>query len=56
MVDKATLLTEEKFTILTEKIITGTLDEPQKNLSNVISGTFEISKLEISELQKKSTD
>ena len=53
MVDEATLWTEEKLTTLTEKIIMRALDEQQKNLLNIISGNFEISKQQIGELKKE---
>ena len=43
-VDEATLWTEETLTKIIEKIITRKLDEQQKNLLNIISGNFEISK------------
>ena len=39
--------------ILIDKIITRALDEQQKDLFNIISGTFEISKQQISELIKE---
>ena len=42
MAGKAILLTEEKLKTLIEKIITRALDEHQRNLSNIISGNFEI--------------
>ena len=54
MADKATLWTEEKLTTLTEKIILRALDEQQKNLFNIISGNFEISKQQIAELKKEN--
>ena len=54
MADKATLWTEEKLTTLIEKIILRALDEQQKNLFNVISGNFEISKQQIAELKKEN--
>ena len=53
MADKATLWTEEKLTTLIEKIVTRALDEQQKNLFNIISGNFEISKQQIAELKKE---
>ena len=53
MADEATLWTEEKLTTLIEKIITRALDEQQKNLFNIISGNFEISKQQIAELKKE---
>ena len=40
-------------TTLIEKIITRALDEQQKNLFNIISGNFEISKQQIAELKKE---
>ena len=43
----------ENLTILIDKIITRALDEQQKNLFNIISGTFEISKQQMSELIKE---
>ena len=39
-------------TILIDKIITRALDEQQKNLFNIISGTFEISKQQIKEINE----
>ena len=53
MADEATLWTEEKLTTVIEKIITRALDEQQKSLFNIISGNFEISKQQISELKKE---
>ena len=53
MVDQATLWTEEKLTTLIEKIITRAVDEQQKNLLNIISGSFELSKQQIAELKKE---
>ena len=53
MADEATLSTEEKLTTFIEKIITRALDEQQKNLCNIISGNFEISKQQIAELKQK---
>ena len=50
---RSTTWTEEKLTTLVEKIITRAIDEQQKNLFNIISGDFEISKQQISELKKK---
>ena len=44
MADEATLWTEEKLTTLIAKKITRALDEQQKNLFNITSGNFEISK------------
>ena len=52
MADEATLWTEEKSTTLTEKIITRALDEQQKNLFNIISVNFKISKHQIADLKK----
>ena len=40
-------------TILIEKIITKALDEQQRNLFNIISGNFEISKQQIAEVKKE---
>ena len=40
-------------TTLTEKIITRAPDKQEKNLFNIISGNFEISKQEIDELKKE---
>ena len=51
--DEATLWTEKKLTTLIEKIITRALDEQRKNLFNIISGNFEISKQQIAELKKE---
>ena len=53
MADEATFWAEEKLATLIEKIITRALDEQQKNLFNIISGNFEISKQQISELKKE---
>ena len=53
MVDESTLWTEEKLTTLIERIITRALDEQQNNLLNIISGNFEISKQQITELKKE---
>ena len=53
MADEATLWTKEKLTTLIEKIITRALDEQQKNLFNIISGDFKISKQQIAELKKE---
>ena len=53
MADEATLWTEEKLTTLLEKIITRALDEQQRNLFNIMSGNFEISKQQIAELKKE---
>ena len=53
MADEATFWTKEKLTTLIEKIITRALDEQQKNLFNIISGNFQISKLQIAEFKKK---
>ena len=49
IVEEATLWTEEKLATLIENIITRALGEQQKNLFNIISGNFEISKQQISE-------
>ena len=43
----------ENLKIIIGKIITRALDEQQKNLFNIISGTFEISKQQMSELIKE---
>ena len=56
MADEATLWTEEKLTKRIEKIIPRILDEQQKNLFNIIRGNFKISKQQIAELKKKSTN
>ena len=53
IVEEATLRTEEKLATLIENIITRALGEQQKNLFNIISGNFEISKQQISELKKE---
>ena len=53
MADEATLWTEEKLTTLIEKIITRALDEQHKNLFNIISDNFEISKQQTAELKKE---
>ena len=50
MADKVTLWIEGK---LATKIIIRALDDQQKNLFNIISGNFEISKQQTSELKKK---
>ena len=51
MAGEATLWTEEKLTTLIEKIMTRALGEQQKNLFNIISGNFEISKQQIADLK-----
>ena len=56
MADEVTLWTEEKLTTLIEKMITRALDEQQKNLFNIISGNFEISKQQIVELKKETNE
>ena len=53
MAAEVTFWTEEKLTTLIEKTITRALDEQQKNLFNIISGNFEISKQQIAELKKE---
>ena len=51
MADEATLWAQ--LTTLIEKKIAGALDEQQKNLFNVLSGNFEISKQQIDDLKKE---
>ena len=46
MADEGTLWTEERLTT-TEKVIIRALDEQKKNLFNIMSGNFEISKQQI---------
>ena len=38
---------------LIEKVITRALDKQQKNVFNIVSGNFEISKQQIAELEKE---
>ena len=40
-------------TTLIEKVITRALDKQQKNVFNIVSGNFEISKQQIAELEKE---
>ena len=51
MADEATLWAQ--LTTLIEKKIARALDEQQKNLFNVLSGNFEISKQQIDDLKKE---